>query len=159
MIHSGEGAKVDLWTQVPLTQVIETLKYWGCRGGVKDFGRAFGRGVRRSSKWNRGRNWRQGSGYRKGHVRGFRFVREGCPCAHENVFEVKGGIKRMGLDVTDLQGPPSERTPEQKLWDFKTRAQQYARDRESCDDVRISYLEFLETEAEDDLALARMIAG
>jgi hypothetical protein len=62
-------------------------------------------------------------------------------------------------DVTDLQGPPSERTPEQKLWDFKTRAQQYARDRESCDDVRISYLEFLETEAEDDLALARMIAG
>jgi hypothetical protein len=65
--------------------------------------------------------------------------------------------ERVG--VTDLQGPPSERTPEQKLWDFKTRAQQYARDRESCDDVRISYLEFLETEAEDDLALARMIAG
>jgi hypothetical protein len=64
-----------------------------------------------------------------------------------------------GVPVTDLQGPPSERTPEQKLWDFKTRAQQYARDRESCDDVRISYLEFLETEAEDDLALARMIAG
>jgi hypothetical protein len=61
--------------------------------------------------------------------------------------------------VTDLQGPPSERTPEQKLWDFKTRAQQYARDRESCDDTRISYMEFLETEAEDDLALARMIAG
>jgi hypothetical protein len=61
--------------------------------------------------------------------------------------------------VTDLQRPPSERTPEEKLWDFKTRAQQYARDRESCDDVRISYLEFLETEAEDDLALARMIAG
>jgi hypothetical protein len=61
--------------------------------------------------------------------------------------------------VTDLQGPPSERTPEQKLWDFKTRAQQYARDRESCDDTRISYLEFLETEAEDNLALARMIAG
>jgi hypothetical protein len=63
------------------------------------------------------------------------------------------------LGVTDLQGPPSERTPEEKLWDFKTRAQQYARDRGSCDDVRISYLEFLETEAEDDLALARMIAG
>jgi hypothetical protein len=61
--------------------------------------------------------------------------------------------------VTDLQGPPSERTPEEKLWDFKTRAQQYARDRRSCDDTRISYLEFLETEAEDDLALARMIAG
>jgi hypothetical protein len=68
-------------------------------------------------------------------------------------------VIHWALDVTDLQGPPSERTPEQKLWDFKTRAQQYARDRESCDDVRISYLEFLETEAEDDLALARMIAG
>jgi hypothetical protein len=65
----------------------------------------------------------------------------------------------MGPFVTNLQGPPSERTPEQKLWDFKTRAQQYARDRESCDDIRISYLEFLETEAEYDLALARMIAG
>jgi hypothetical protein len=63
------------------------------------------------------------------------------------------------ITVTNLQGPPSERTPEEKLWDFKTRAQQYARDWGSCDDVRISYLEFLETEAEDDLALARMIAG
>jgi hypothetical protein len=61
--------------------------------------------------------------------------------------------------VTDRKGPPSERTPEEKLWDWKTRAQQYARDRRSCDDTRISYLEFLETEAEDDLALARMIAG
>jgi hypothetical protein len=73
----------------------------------------------------------------------------------------KTAVKRWrGISgVTDLQGPPSERTPEEKLWDFKTRAQQYARDRESCDDVRISYLEFLETEAEDDLALARMIAG
>jgi hypothetical protein len=109
MIHSGEGTKVDLWTQVPLTQVIETLKYWGCRGGVKDFRRAFGRGVRRSSKWNRGRNWRQGSGYRKGHVRGFRFVREGCPCAHENVFKVKGGIKRMGLEhsvIIEVESAP-----------------------------------------------------
>jgi hypothetical protein len=72
---------------------------------------------------------------------------------------IRGFMEEMITGVTDLQGPPSERTPEQKLWDFKTRAQQYARDRESCDDVRISYLEFLETEAEDDLALARMIAG
>jgi hypothetical protein len=80
---------------------------------------------------------------------------------HDRVDEALGEIGDRSLiaDVTDLQGPPSERTPEQKLWDFKTRAQQYARDRESCDDVRISYLEFLETEAEDDLALARMIAG
>jgi hypothetical protein len=59
----------------------------------------------------------------------------------------------------DLQGPPSERTPEEKLWDLKTHAQQYACDRGSCDDIRISYLEFLETEAEDDLTLAWMIAG
>jgi hypothetical protein len=74
------------------------------------------------------------------------------------VTEVRSDVDYK-LAVTDLQGPPSERTPEEKLWDFKTRAQQYARDRRSCDDVRISYLEFLETEAEDDLALARMIAG
>jgi hypothetical protein len=37
--------------------------------------------------------------------------------------------------------------------------QQYARDQGSCDDTRISYLEFLELEVEDDLTLARMIAG
>jgi hypothetical protein len=61
--------------------------------------------------------------------------------------------------VTDLQGPASERMPEEKLRDFKTRAQRYARDRGSCDDTRISYLEFLESEAEADLTLARMIAG
>jgi hypothetical protein len=42
MIHSGEGAEVDLWTQVPLTRVIEMLKYWGCRDRAKDFGRVFG---------------------------------------------------------------------------------------------------------------------
>jgi hypothetical protein len=59
----------------------------------------------------------------------------------------------------DLQGPPSERTPEDKVWDLKTHAQQYARDRGSCDDTWISYLEFLESEAEDDLTLAWMIAG
>jgi hypothetical protein len=61
--------------------------------------------------------------------------------------------------VTDLQGPPSERTLEEKLWDLKTCTQRYARDRGSCDDTQISYLEFLESEAEDDLTLARMIAG
>jgi hypothetical protein len=75
-------------------------------------------------------------------------------------YELNRGVNYVSCNiVTDPQGPPSERTREQKLWDFKTRAQQYARDRESCDDTRISYLEFLETEAEDDLALARMIAG
>jgi hypothetical protein len=61
--------------------------------------------------------------------------------------------------VTDLQGPPSERTQTEKLRDLKTLAQQYTHDRGSCDDTRISYLEFLETEAEEDLTLAWMIAG
>jgi hypothetical protein len=61
--------------------------------------------------------------------------------------------------VTDLQGPPSECTQEEKIRDLKTLVQQYARDRGSCDDTRISYLEFVESEAEADLTLARMIAG
>jgi hypothetical protein len=64
-----------------------------------------------------------------------------------------------GKAVTDLQGPPSERTQTEKLRDLKTLAQQYAHDQGSCDDTRISYLEFLESEVEDDLTLARMIAG
>jgi hypothetical protein len=61
--------------------------------------------------------------------------------------------------VTDLQGPPSERTQTEKLRDLKELAQQYARDWGSCDDTRISYLEFVESEVEDNLTLARMIAG
>jgi hypothetical protein len=61
--------------------------------------------------------------------------------------------------VTDLQGPPSERTQMEKIRDLKSLARQYARDRGSCDDTRISYLEFVESEAEADLTLARMIAG
>jgi hypothetical protein len=63
------------------------------------------------------------------------------------------------LSVTDLQGPPLERTQMDKLRDLKSLAQQYARDQGSCDDIRISYLEFVESEAEDNLTLARMIAG
>jgi hypothetical protein len=46
-----------------------------------------------------------------------------------------------------------------KIRDSKSLAQQYARDRGSCDDTRISYLEFVESEAEADLTLAQMIAG
>jgi hypothetical protein len=61
--------------------------------------------------------------------------------------------------VTDLQGPPSEHTQSDKIRDLKSFTQQYARDRGSCDDKRISYLEFVESEAEADLMLARMIAG
>jgi hypothetical protein len=47
----------------------------------------------------------------------------------------------------------------EKLWDLKELAQHYARDRGSCDDTRISYLEFVEQEAEEDLRLAQMISG
>jgi hypothetical protein len=63
------------------------------------------------------------------------------------------------LCVTDLQGPPSERTQSDKIRDLKSLTKQYACDRGSCDDTRISYLEFVESEAEADLTLARMIAG
>jgi hypothetical protein len=59
----------------------------------------------------------------------------------------------------DLQGPPSGRTQLDKIRDLKSLVQQYARDQGSCDDTRISYLEFVESEAEADLTLARMIAG
>jgi hypothetical protein len=62
-------------------------------------------------------------------------------------------------DVTDLQGPPSGRTQSDKIRDLKSLAKQYARDRGSCDDTRISYLEYVESEAEADWTLARMIAG
>jgi hypothetical protein len=61
--------------------------------------------------------------------------------------------------VTDLQGPPSERTQSDKIRDLKSLAKQYARDLGSCDDTRISYLEYVESEAEADWTLARMIAG
>jgi hypothetical protein len=63
------------------------------------------------------------------------------------------------LCVTDLQGPPSERTQMEKIRDLKSLARQYARDQGSCDDTRISYLEHVESEAEADWTLARMIAG
>jgi hypothetical protein len=59
----------------------------------------------------------------------------------------------------NLQGPPSERTQKEKLQDLKKLVQQYARDQGSCDDTWITYLEFLESEADDDLTLVRMIAG
>jgi hypothetical protein len=61
--------------------------------------------------------------------------------------------------VTNLQGPPSERTQMEKIRNLKSFARQYARDRGSCDDTRISYLEYVESEAEADWTLARMIAG
>jgi hypothetical protein len=64
-----------------------------------------------------------------------------------------------GCNVTDLQGPPSERTQSDKIRDLKSLAKQYACDLGSCDDTRISYLEYVESEAEADWTLARMIAG
>jgi hypothetical protein len=58
----------------------------------------------------------------------------------------------------DLQGPPSEHTQTEKIQDLKSLMQQYARDRGSCDDVRISYLEDLEDRDGDNLRLAQMLA-
>jgi hypothetical protein len=66
---------------------------------------------------------------------------------------------RTNTCVTDLQEPPSERTQMEKIRDLKSLARQYARDQGSCDDTRISYLEYVESEAEADWTLARMIAG
>jgi hypothetical protein len=69
------------------------------------------------------------------------------------------GEARGTPGVMDLQGPPSEHTQTEKLQDLKKLAQQYAHDWGSCDDVQISYLEFVESEAEADLTLAQMISG
>jgi hypothetical protein len=76
-------------------------------------------------------------------------------CQHREMMSAETSFRV----VTDLQGPPSERTQTEKIRDLKSLARQYARDRGSCDDTRISYLEFMESEAEADLTLARMIAG
>jgi hypothetical protein len=46
----------------------------------------------------------------------------------------------------------------EKLRDLKKLAQQYARDRGSCDDVQTSYLETLEDRKNDNLRLAQMLA-
>jgi hypothetical protein len=62
------------------------------------------------------------------------------------------------MNVTDLQGPPSERTQTEKIRDLKSLARQYTRDRGSCDDIRISYLEDLEDCDSDNLRLAQMLA-
>jgi hypothetical protein len=69
------------------------------------------------------------------------------------------GYSQHTIPVTDLQGPPSGSTQSNKIRDLKSLARQYARDRGSCDDTRISYLEYVESEAEADWTLARMIAG
>jgi hypothetical protein len=57
--------------------------------------------------------------------------------------------------VTDLQGPPSERMQTEKIRDLKSLMGQYARDRGSCDNVHISYLEDRDN---DNLRLAQMLA-
>jgi hypothetical protein len=77
----------------------------------------------------------------------------------EDIWSTNYGLYTVTCCVTDLQGPPSERTQTEKLRDLKKLAQQYAHDWGLCDDVWISYLEFLELEAEENLTLARMISG
>jgi hypothetical protein len=46
----------------------------------------------------------------------------------------------------------------EKLRDLKKLTQQYARDRGSCDDTRISYLEMIEDRDNDNLRLVQMLA-
>jgi hypothetical protein len=66
----------------------------------------------------------------------------------------------MVVLVTDLPGPPSVQTANEKLEDLKKCTQQYARDRMSCDDdIQLSYLETLEERDNDNLRLAQMLAG
>jgi hypothetical protein len=81
---------------------------------------------------------------------------------HEETESMGVSVERASegaASVTDLQGPPSGRTQSDKIRDLKSLAKQYARDQGSCDDTRISYLEYVESEAEADWTLARMIAG
>jgi hypothetical protein len=68
------------------------------------------------------------------------------------------GVWCSRVSVTDLQGPPSECTQTEKLRDLKKLAQHYARDRGSCDDVQISYLESLEEHNNNNLRLVQMIS-
>jgi hypothetical protein len=67
--------------------------------------------------------------------------------------------EERGAYATDLQGPPSECMQTEKLQDLKKLAQRYTRDRGSCDDIQLSYLETLEDSDNDNLRLAQMIAG
>jgi hypothetical protein len=75
------------------------------------------------------------------------------------VVSVGASVPPPSPHVTNLRGPPLERTQTEKLWDLKKLAQQYARDQGSCDDVQISYLEILEDHDDDNLRLAQMLAG
>jgi hypothetical protein len=67
-------------------------------------------------------------------------------------------VLKLISDVTNLQGPPSERTQTEKFQDLRKLARQYARDQASHDDIRISYLEDLEDRDNDNLRLAQMLA-
>jgi hypothetical protein len=60
--------------------------------------------------------------------------------------------------VTDLPGPPSVQTTEEKINALKRLAKKHAHDLGSCDDVQISYLEIQEEHDNDNLKLAQMLA-
>jgi hypothetical protein len=76
------------------------------------------------------------------------------------------GSERRTVTSAELATDPTQLTSSrtchrhvtEKLKDLKKLVQRYARDRGSCDDTLISYLEFVESEAEADLTLAWMIA-
>jgi hypothetical protein len=77
----------------------------------------------------------------------------GAMCQH-----LSADMTCCSVIVTDLQGPPSERTRTEKIRDLQSLVRQYARDQGSCDDVHISYLEDLEDRNSDNLRLAQMLA-
>jgi hypothetical protein len=60
--------------------------------------------------------------------------------------------------VTDLPGPSSVQTTEEKINALKRLAQKYAHDLGSCDNVQISYLEIKEEQDNDNLRLVQMLA-
>jgi hypothetical protein len=67
-------------------------------------------------------------------------------------------LSKLILHVTDLPGPPSVQTTNEKINNLKRRAQQYAHDQMSQDNIQISYLETLEEQDNDNLRLAQMLA-
>jgi hypothetical protein len=90
---------------------------------------------------------------------GWSLLKKGWDAVKDHLLTIYNACFYLGHHVTDLQGPPSERMQMEKIRDLKSLARQYARDQGSCDDTRISYLEYVESEAEADWTLARMIAG
>jgi hypothetical protein len=65
---------------------------------------------------------------------------------------------KRGVTITDLPGPPSVQTTEEKINTLKRLAKKHACGLGSCDDIQISYLEIQEEHDNDYLRLAQMLA-